>query len=640
MTADREVPSPDPRVEKLDRIWAGPKGILGFLTAVNHRTVGLRFMITAFIFFLLAGAEAVAMRLQLALPMLEVLTPDQYNQTFTMHGSTMMFLFVVPFVEGLAIYLVPLMIGARDMAFPRLNLFGYWVFLIAGVTLYIAYFSGMAPDSGWYNYPPLTGLGFRPGPEIDFWVMMITFLEVSALVAAVEIVVTILKCRAPGMSLNRMPVFVWTALVTALMIIVAMPALILTSLLLGLDRLAGTHFFNVLGGGEPLLWQHLFWFFGHPDVYIMLLPAVGVVSMVIPTAVRRTLAAYTLVVVSVVLIGSLSFGVWVHHMYTVGLALVGLNFFAAVSMLITVPSAIQIFSWITTVWQGTVRELSTAFLFSLGFIVLFILGGITGIMIAAVPFNWQVHDTHFIVAHFHYVLVGGVVFPIFAAIYHWFPKVTGRLLDERLGRWHFWLFLVGFNLTFFLMHLTGLEGMPRRVYTYLPGLGWDWLNLLSTAGTVVMGAATLVFLWNLVAAWRNGPAAGSNPWGGPSLEWATSSPPGNCSFVSIPIVQDREALWVEASLDARKPAERPSWLADLSDPPDYARETLVTTVLAAEPQGRLVLPGPSTWPLWVALALSVAFIGAIWTTALVPVGLALAFIALVGWHWPRSGAES
>ncbi len=630
------------RHERLSRIWAPPPGVLGFFTAVNHRAVGLRFMVTAFVFFLLAGALAVAMRLQLTLPLLEVLSAEAYNQAFTMHGSVMMFLFVVPFVEGLAIYLVPLMIGAREMAFPRLNAFGYWVFLVAGISLFVAYLSGGAPDSGWYNYPPLTSRAFRPGTGIDFWVTMITFLEVSALVAAVEIVVTILKHRAPGLTLSRLPIFVWAMLATALMIIFAMPALVLTSLMLGLDRWTGTHFFNAAGGGDPFLWQHLFWFFGHPDVYIMLLPAIGVVSMIIPAFVRRALAGYTLVVVSIVIIALLSFGVWVHHMYTVGLAMVGLNFFAAASMMITIPSAIQIFAWITTIWNGRMERISTPMLYALGFIVLFIMGGITGIMIAAVPFNWQVHDTHFIVAHFHYTLIGGVVFPIFAAIYFWFPKFTGRMLDDRLGRWQFWLFVIGFNVTFLLMHVTGLEGMPRRVYTYFPGLGWDVWNVISTVGALVMGLSVLILLWNVVQSWRSGAAAGPDPWGAESLEWATTSPPANYNFLDVPIVRSRSPLWSvgpgskQGALDDSE--ARPPWLDELAETPEPLRENIVTSVLTAEPEGRVVLPGPSPWPFWLAMALSVAFLGAVWTLLLVPVGLALAFVALVGWHWPaRSG---
>jgi cytochrome c oxidase subunit I+III len=621
--------------EHLSSVWAPPPGALGFFTAVNHRVVGLRFMVTAFVFFLLAGLLAVAVRLQLSLPLLDVLSPEAYNQAFTMHGSTMMFLFVIPFLEGLAIYLVPLMIGAREMAFPRLNAFGYWVFLVAGVGLYVAYLSGHAPDAGWYNYPPLSGPGYSPGPNVDFWVVLITFLEVSALVAAVEIVVTILKQRAPGMSLTRMPVFVWAMLITALMIVFAMPALILTSTMLGLDRMMGTHFFNVAAGGDPFLWQHLFWFFGHPDVYILLLPGIGAISMIIPTFARRPLAGYTLVVASMVILGMLSFGVWVHHMYTVGLALVGLNFFAAASMLITIPSSIQIIAWITTIWKGRIEVMTTAMLFALAFIVLFILGGITGIMIAAVPFNWQVHDTHFIVAHFHYTMVGGTIFPIFAAIYYWFPKMTGRVLDERLGRWHFWLFLVGFNVTFLLMHVTGLEGMPRRTYTYLPDLGWSALNMISTVGTFIMGAGVFVLLWNVWWSWRVGPVAPPSPWHGRTLEWTTTSPPANYNFLHVPLVGARGSSGEADRGDAADDGgDRPRWLQTLSEGRGGRRENIVTDVLAAEPEGRVVLPKPSPWPFWTAMALSIAFVGALWTPYLVPVGLALTFVALVGWHWP------
>jgi len=621
---------------RLSRAWAPPPGALGFFTTVNHRTIGLRFMVTAFLFFLLAGALALAMRLQLTLPLLGILSPEAYNQAFTMHGSAMMFLFAVPFLEGLAIYLIPLMIGAREMAFPRLNAFGYWVFLVAGVSLFGAFLGGAAPDSGWYNYPPLTGRAFRPGAGIDFWVAMITFLEVSALVAAVEIIATVLKHRAPGMTLHRLPIFVWAMLVTSLMIVFAMPALVLASLFLGLDRWTGTHFFNVAAGGDPVLWQHLFWYFGHPDVYIMLLPAVGIVSMIVPVFARRALAGYTLVVASIVIIGLLSFGVWVHHMYTVGLAVVGLNLFAAASMLITIPSAVQIFAWISTIWLGRLEPLRSAMLFCVGFIVLFILGGITGIMIAAVPFNWQVHDTHFIVAHFHYTLVGGVIFPIFAAIYFWFPKITGRMLDERLGRWHFWLFFTGFNLTFLLMHLTGLEGMPRRVYTYLPGLGWDWLNVVSTVGSLVMGGSILILLWNLVWSWRSGPSSGVDPWGGETLEWTTSSPPRNYNFLTVPLVRNRSPAWTPPGATPEESIPGPTWLRELEDTSGSLRETVLTSPLAAEPEGRVALPGPSPWPFWLAMAMTVAFLGVVWTLLFVPVGLALAVVALVGWHWRAS----
>ena len=483
--------------ERLTRIWQSPPGFYGWLAAVNHRVIGVRYVVTAFGFMVLAGILALVMRIQLAWPELQIVSPAAFNQIFTMHGTTMMFLFAVPVMEGIGIYLVPLMIGTRDMAFPRLNAFGYWIYLVAGVMLYVSFILGIAPDGGWFAYPPLTGPGFSPGPNVDFWVTMITFIEVAALVAAVELIVTVFKQRAPGMALHRLPLFVWAQVTMSFMIVFAMPVLMLCSVQLMLDRTIGTHFFNPGGGGEPLLWQHLFWIFGHPDVYIILLPALGIVSMVIPTAVRRPIVGYTWIAAATVAIGFFSFGLWAHHMYATGLTLLGLNFFAAVSMLIAIPSAVQIFAWIATIWRGRLERLTTAFLYVIGFIVLFILGGITGIMIGSPVFNWQVHDTYFIVAHFHYVLVGGAVFPLFAAFYFWFPKVTGRMLSERLGRWNFWLTFIGFNATFLPMHLTGFRGMPRRVYTYLAELDIGLLNLVSSLGAFVMAVGVLLFALNV-----------------------------------------------------------------------------------------------------------------------------------------------
>jgi cytochrome c oxidase subunit I+III len=616
----------DALTRALSRVWYQPSGFIGFLTNVNHRAVGLRFMVTSLVFFLLAGVEALIMRVQLASPMAEVTSPGTYNQLFTMHGSTMMFLFAVPFVEGLAIYVVPLMIGTRDMAFPRLNAFGYWIYLVAGVALHGALLAGVAPDAGWFNYPPLSGPGFSTGPNIDYWVTMITFIEFSALAAAVELVVTILRQRAPGMALHRMPVFVWSSLVTAVMIIFAMPPLIVTSMFLGLDRFAGTHFFHPVLGGEPLLWQHLFWFFGHPDVYIIFVPALGIISAIIPAAVRRPLAGYGVVVGSIVAIGVISFGLWVHHMYAAGLPLLGMSFFASASMMITIPTSLILVAFAYTIWRGR-PIFDTAFLFVVAFFVVFILGGITGVMVASVPFDWQVHDTYFVVAHFHYVLIGGAIFPVFAAIYFWFPKVRGRLLGERLGKWSFWTIFVGFNVTFFPMHVLGLLGMPRRVYTYMPGLGWGALNFAISAGAFLLALGLLASFLNLVWSWFAGARAGPDPWRAPTLEWSTSSPPPVYNFRDIPAVVSREPRWHEARVGERARVA-------IDHPHDVRREALITTTLDAAPDHRVGLPQPSVWPLFLALALGLAFLGAIVSLWFVPLGGALAAVALVGWHWP------
>jgi cytochrome c oxidase subunit 1 len=620
------MPRPETPIDaRLASVWATDPGFYGWLTAVNHRAIGLRYIATAFVFLLLGGILALVMRLQLAGPGLAVLTPGGYNQFFTMHGSTMMFLFAVPMLEGIGIYLTPLMIGTRDMAFPRLNAFGYWVYAIAGVTLYVAFLFGTAPDGGWFNYPPFSGPGYSPGAGIDFWVTMITFIEVAALVASVELIVTVFKQRAPGMSLNRLPLFVWAQLVMAFMIVFAMPPLMLVSVQLMLDRVIGTHFFNPAAGGDPLLWQHLFWIFGHPDVYIILLPALGIVSMIVPVAARRPMAGYTLVAMAIVALGFLSFGLWVHHMYATGLPVLGMNFFAAVGMMITIPSAVQIFAWLVTIWRGRV-VMTAAFLHVIGFLVLLIMGGITGIMVSAPAFDWQVHDTYFVVAHFHYVIVGGAVFPIFAGLYFWFPKVTGRMLSERLGRWSFWATFIGLHIVFFPMHVLGFEGMPRRVYTYLAGLGWDGMNLVSTLGAFVMAAGILLFLVNAVVSLLFGARAGDDPWGGNTLEWATSSPPPPYNFLTIPVVRSRDPLWDETA------AEHEGWVT--SNPQHPRRDVMVTTLLDAAPDHIDLLPGPTIWPLWAAVGAAIAFLGSMIHLLLVPLGALIAVVAFVAWLWP------
>jgi cytochrome c oxidase subunit I+III len=618
----------EPILRGLESVWSRAPGFVGWLSAVNHKAVGVRYIVTASIFFLLAGIQALVMRTQLAQPGLELLTPEQYNQLFTMHGSTMMFLFAVPMMEGIGIYLVPLMIGARDMVFPRLNAFGYWVYLIAGTTLYVGFFMGMGPDAGWFNYPPFSSRAYSPGAGIDFWVTTITFIEVAALVAAVEIVVTILKARAPGMSMGRAPIFVWAQLVMSVMIIFAMPPLILASVMLGLDRMLGAHFFNSFAGGDPVLWQHLFWVFGHPEVYIILIPALGIVSSVIVVFTRRTIIGYTPIVASLVAIGFLSFGLWVHHMYTVGLPIMGLNFFAAASMTIAIPSGVQIFCWMATVWKGR-PVMAAPMLYVLGFLFIFVAGGLTGVMVASVPFDWQVHDSHFIVAHFHYVIIGGVVFPLLAGFHLWFPKVTGRILGEALSRWAFWLIFLGFNVTFFPLHELGFRGMPRRVYTYLPDLGWADLNLIATAGAYVMGVGFTLFTVNVIRSYVRGARAGADPWGADTLEWATASPPAPYNFARVPIVRGRYPLWHPTGIEGDGVQG-----LELYDPEAPRRETLNTTIMDGEPAYLRALPGPSLWPLGLALGLAVAAIGSMIDLVLVPFGAVLAFVAMVGWLRP------
>lgn len=619
--------------DTLERTWQTPVGLMSFLTAVNHRAVGARYLVTGFAFFVLAGIAALLMRIQLVMPENTFLNPDLYNQIFTTHGTAMMFLFAVPIMEGIGIYLVPLMIGARDMAFPKLNAFGYFVYLIAGVTIWGSLFFGYAPDGGWFNYVPLTGPQYSPGIGIDFYVTMITFLEIAALVAAVELIVTIFTMRAPGMSINRMPVFVWSILVMAFMIVFAMPPVMVATVELTLDRTVGAHFFNPANGGDPLLWQHLFWVFGHPEVYIILVPALGMVAAIVATFARRPIIGYTPLVLSLVAIGFLSFGLWVHHMFTTGLTPIGLTFFTVASMLITIPSGIQIFATLGTLASGNL-VLKTPLLYVLGFVIIFVLGGISGVMVAAVPFDQQVHDTYFVVAHFHYVLFGGAVFPLLGGFYYWFPKIRGRMLSERLGKWGFWFTFIGFNVTFLPMHLTGLRGMPRRVYTYLAGLGWENLNLISTIGAFILALGILIFMIDVVYSLRKGAPATDNPWGAGTLEWATGSPPPQYNFRTIPTVHSREPLW--------DPVDDREYQRDQEDPDRdrfgllfRRRESLGSSVLDAIPQQRVILPGPTMVPLLLALAVGFTFLGLLIDLWLVPIGALLVFIFLVIWHWPN-----
>jgi cytochrome c oxidase subunit I+III len=613
---------------RLEQTWKVPSNRLrAWLTDVDHKDLGKRYVVTALGFFGLGGVEAFLMRLQLARPESRLIGPDLYGQLFTVHGSTMMFLFAVPLVLGLGTYLVPLMIGTRNLAFPRLNAFSYWIYLIGGLLLYVGLFTNTGPDAGWFAYVPLSGPAFSPGKRVDVWAQMITFTEISSLAVAVNLITTIFKHRAPGMSLNRIPLFVWSQLVTSFMVVFAMPAVMLSSLMLAMDRLVDTHFFNPAEGGDALLWQHLFWFFGHPEVYIIFIPALGIVSSILSAFTRREVFGYLAMVMSLVATGFIGFGLWVHHMFATGLPQLGTSFFTAASMMIAIPSGVQIFCWIATLWRSRPR-FQTPLLYVLGFFFIFIIGGLTGVMLASVPLDLQVHDTFFVVAHFHYVLIGGSVFPLLGGLFFWFPKMTGRRLSEGMGKLSFWLVFIGFNLTFFPMHQLGLDGMPRRIYTYLPETGWGNLNLLATIGASIMALGLVIFFLNAAQALRSGEAAGNDPWGADTLEWATASPPPPYNFLRLPTVAGRSALW-----DRRK--DQPEVTGLRSD----RREVLVTNLLDAEPDHRDVLPGPTIWPFILGLAVGVTFITAIFTPWGVLIGAVPCAVALVAWFWPRGDMD-
>ena len=624
--------------KELAATWGERPGFIGWLATVDHKRIGRRYIVTAMVFFALAGALALVMRLQLMFPGSHVLGPDRYNQFFSLHGSAMMFLFAVPVMEAVAVFVIPLMLGTRNLAFPRLNAFSYWVYLFGGIMIFVAFAMDVGPEGGWFGYVPLTGPEFSPGKRTDFWAQMITFTEVAGLSVSVALVATILAMRAPGMTLRRIPLYAWSMLVTSLMVIFAMPAVMLASTFLISDRLVGTQFYNPAEGGDALLWQHLFWFFGHPEVYIIFLPALGMISSIVETFARRPIVAYPAMVLALVATGFLSFGLWVHHMFAAGLPPAGNGFYTAASMMIAIPSGVQVFCWIATLWTGTPRRvpgepgrqrIAVPLLFVLGFFALFVLGGMTGVMVASVPLDLQVHDTYFVVAHFHYVLIGGAVFPLIGAFFFWFPKFTGRQLSERLGRWSFWLMFAGFNLTFFPMHRLGLMGMPRRVYTYPSGLGWELPNLVSTVGSWILAAGVLLFVLNVVRTLLVGKPAGDNPWGAPTLEWATSSPPPPWNFDEAPVVKSATPLWPPGRL-----------LPVMTGLARHKREALVTSSTDAVPAVRWALPDPGIWPLWSALAITVLFVWSIFQAKGVAWGAIPVAIALTGWFWPKRSQPS
>ncbi|GAA1146031.1 cytochrome c oxidase subunit I [Nesterenkonia lutea] len=612
-----------------ERVYDAHPRLKGVFTSVQHKVVGQRYMVTAFIFFLVGGLEALLLRTQLAQSDNDFLSAESYNELFTMHGTTMMFLFAIPFLEGLGTYLLPLQVGARDMPFPRYNAFNYWCYLGGGILLYSSFLVGMVPDTGWFAYVPLSGPEFAD-KSMDIWLFGLTLAEIAAVGAAIEIIVAVLKTRAPGMSLEKMPVFAWTMLSVAVLIIVAFVPLIVASVLLELDRTVGTAFFDPDAGGDPLLWQHLFWIFGHPEVYVMFLPGAAIISHVIPVHANQRLAAYPFVVVAVITTAIMSLGLWVHHMYVTGLPPLTLTFFTAASMSISLASGIQIFAWIATLWLGRPR-FTVPMMFALAFIVTFVAGGITGVMVASAAFDSQVHDSYFVVAHFHYVIIGGLLFPIFAALYHWWPKFTGRMANPVAGHVSFWLIFLGFHITFFPMHLAGLWGMPRRVYTYDTYMGVEVVNLLSTIGAFVLALGVLIFTAALVYAWRRGPQAPRDPWGGDTLEWATDSPPSSSNWPTIPVVTDRHPQWSSGEPMSR--SQRAMHEAFDRQPATF-RATPLTSVLSAEPQGTLRLAEPTYWPAVPAAGILVIVLSLLtevyWISA---VGAAVMVAGFIGWSY-------
>src|SRR5215216_4903594 len=517
-------------------------GLWSWITTVDHKRIGVLYGATAFFFLLVGGIEALLIRAQLVRPNNTFVDPDQYNALFTMHGTTMIFLVVMPMSSAFFNYIVPLQIGARDVAFPRLNAFSFWVFLSGGIILNLSWLVNEAPNQGWYGYAPITELGWNPGRNVDFWMLGLQILGVASMAASFNFIVTIFNMRAPGVTMMRMPIFTWSTLIVSILIVLAFPSITVALLLLMFDRYMGTHFYAYAAGGDPLLWQHLFWVFGHPEVYILVLPAFGIVSEIIPVFSRKPLFGYAVMVYAIAAIAFLGFGVWVHHMFTTGLGPTANAIFAGSTMLIAIPTGVKIFNWLGTMWKGSLN-FTTPMLFAIGLVSQFTIGGISGVMHAAVPVDTQHNDTYFVVAHFHYVLFGGSIFGILAGIYFWFPKITGKLLDDNLGKWHFWLTFAAFNLTFFPMHFLGLEGMPRRYSSYGENSGWWEWNVVVSAGGILLGSTFVLFLYNIAKSLQHGKPSGADPWDASNLEWSIASPPAHYNFASYPVVAARDPLW-------------------------------------------------------------------------------------------------
>ena len=616
VTADKIIEGVTSRSKTLDTAW-------GWMTTVDHKRIGILYMVTAIIFFFGAGIEALVMRTQLARPDSTLVEAETFNQMFTMHALSMIFLGVMPMSVAFFNLIVPLAIGARDVAFPRLNALSYWLFLFGGLILNGGFITGMgSPDAGWFAYANLTEEPFSKGQGMSFYALGLLTLGVSSLAGAFNFLVTIINMRAPGMTLMRMPPFIWMTLVTSFLLVTAMPVITVGLIQILFDRSFGTNFFNTAAGGSPVLWQHVFWLFGHPEVYILILPAMGIVSEIIPTFSRKPLFGYHFVIFSGIVIGFMGWGVWSHHMFTVGLGNIANSVFAITTMLIAVPTGVKIFNWLGTMWGGSIR-FATPMLFALGFMAMFILGGLSGVTHASPPADAQQQDTYYIVAHLHYVLFGGSIMGILAGFYYWFPKVTGRMLNDNLGKLHFWLVMLGSNLTFFPMHILGLVGMPRRVYTYSATSGFEAYNLLQTVGAFILAASFLIFLHNIFSALRKGARAGKDPWDGRTLEWTIPSPPPHYNFVTIPEIHSREPAWdmkYGHDSEGSMPIERPD-----------APGAQLYNEAEEEDHPEIHMPSPSYWPLVVAAGFGIAgalFIVGPWYSS---IGLVIAMLGLYSW---------
>ena len=593
-----------------------PTGVWSWLTTIDHKRIGILYGVTAFIMFLTGGLEALYIRLQLARPGQEFVTPETFNQLFTMHGTTMIFLAIMPMGAAFFNFIIPLQIGARDVAFPRLNAFSYWTFLAGALMLKLSWFLGGAPNAGWFGYAPITGVAYNTGQGIDFWILSLQILGVASLAAAFNFIVTIVNMRAPGLSLMRLPLFTWMTLVTSILLVLAFPVITVALIELMFDRFFGTNFFVPTAGANPLLWQHLFWIFGHPEVYILILPAMGIVSEIVPTFSKKPLFGYPVVVLSGVIIGFMGWMVWSHHMFTVGLGPIANSVFALTTMAIAVPTGVKIFNWIGTVWGGSV-EMKTPMLFSVGFIALFIVGGLSGVMHSSAASDAQQQDTYFIIAHIHYVLFGGSIVALLAGVYYWFPKVTGRLMDETVGKINFWLMFIGMNIAFFPMHFLGLDGMPRRIYTYDSDMGWNLWNLVSSIGALLVALSVLVFMINAIRSYKKGEVAGADPWDARTLEWSIPSPPPEYNFAQIPTVHDRDAFWAQKREGVR-----------------------AVPVAGGSEEHDIHLPQPSYWPFVVSVGLLTTGYGLIYlgnnnpiAIAVAAVGAFIAMFAVYAWSF-------